>query len=81
VVFAFLLAIHLSAPLGTVLPDVGGSPTTRYIVASSDHHRGAAAGALLGWLLYRIVRAIGLGFLTGCSALLSAWHAAYLLLS
>ena len=63
-VFAFLLAIHLSAPLGTVLPDVGGSPTTRYIVAFVLIIIVVLlAGALLGWLLYRIVRAIGLGFL------------------
>ena len=63
-VLAFLLAIHLSISLGAILPDFGGSPTARYVVAFALIVIVVLlAGALLGWLLYRLVRAIGLGFL------------------
>lgn len=63
-VFAFLLAIHLSHPLGAMLPDVAGSPSVRYIVAFVLIMLAVLlVGALLGWLLYRLVKAIGLGFL------------------
>jgi membrane protein required for colicin V production len=63
-VFAFLLAVHLSAPLGTMLPDVGGSPNAHYIAAFVLIIIVVLlVGALLGWLLYRLLRAIGLGFL------------------
>jgi membrane protein required for colicin V production len=63
-VFAVLLAIHLSTPLGAMLPDFGGAPTARYVAAFALIVIGVLlVGALLGWLLYRLVRAIGLGFL------------------
>jgi membrane protein required for colicin V production len=63
-VFAFLLALRLSAPLGTMLPDIGGSPSARYTVAFVLIIIAVLlAGALLGWFLYRLVRAVGLGFL------------------
>src|SRR5437773_333594 len=63
-VFAFLLAMHLSARLGTMLPDIGGSPSARHVVAFVLIIIAVLlAGALLGWFLYRLVRAIGLGFL------------------
>ena len=63
-VFAFLLAIHLSTPFGAMLPDFGDSPTARYVVAFALIVIVVLLiGALLGWMLYRLVRAIGLGFL------------------
>ena len=63
-VFAFLLAIHLSPSLGAMLPEFGDSPTTRYVAAFALIVIVVLlVGALLGWMLYRLVRAIGLGFL------------------
>ena len=63
-VFAFLLAVHLSTTLGAILPDVAGSPSARYAVAFALIIIAVLmVGALVGWSLYRIVRAIGLGFL------------------
>jgi membrane protein required for colicin V production len=63
-VFAFLLAVHLSTPFGAMLPDFGASPAARYVVAFAVIVIVVLlVGALLGWLLYRLVRAIGLGFL------------------
>ncbi len=63
-VFGFALAIQLSVPLGAMLPEFGGSPTTRYVAAFALIVIVVLlVGVLLGWLLYRLVRAIGLGFL------------------
>jgi membrane protein required for colicin V production len=62
-VFAFLLAIHLSTPLAAMLPEFGGSANARYIAAFALIVIAVLlVGALLGWMLYRLVRAIGLGF-------------------
>ena len=63
-VFAFILAIQLAAPVGAVLPDFGETPATRYIFAFALIAIAVLiVGALLGWSLFRLVRAIGLGFL------------------
>jgi membrane protein required for colicin V production len=63
-VVAFVLAIQLSTPLGAMLPEFGESPTARYLTAFALIVIVVLlVGALLGWLLYRLVRAIGLGFL------------------
>ncbi len=63
-VVAFLLAIQLSTPLSAMLPEFGDSPTARYLTAFALIVIVVLlVGALLGWLLYRLVRAIGLGFL------------------
>jgi len=63
-VFAFMLAIHLSTPLGNMLPEFGGSPAARYVAAFAVIVIAVLiVGAIVGWLLYRLVRAIGLGFL------------------
>jgi membrane protein required for colicin V production len=63
-VFAVLLAVNLSIPLGAMLPDFGASPAVRYVVAFAVIVIVVLLiGALLGWSLYRLVRAIGLGFL------------------
>jgi membrane protein required for colicin V production len=56
--------MHLSAPLGTMLPDIGGSLSARHVVAFVLIIVAVLlVGALLGWFLHRLVRAIGLGFL------------------
>lgn len=63
-VFAVILAIQLSVPIGGMLPDFGETPATRYIVAFALIAIAVLiVGALLGWSLFRLVRAIGLGFL------------------
>lgn len=63
-VVAVLAAIHLSTPIGRLLPEFGGSPAGRYIFAFALIVVAVLiVGALVGWLLSRLVRAIGLGFL------------------
>ena len=63
-VFAIILAIQLAVPIGSMLPDFGETPATRYIVAFALIAIVVLiVGALLGWMLFRLVRAIGLGFL------------------
>ena len=63
-VFAVILAIHMSPVLGPYLPDMGESPTARYLLAFAIVVvLVLIAGALLGWALYRLARAVGLGFL------------------
>jgi membrane protein required for colicin V production len=63
-VVAALAAIHFSAPAGRLLPEFGGSPATRYIVAFALIAIAVLiVGAVVGWVLSRLVRAIGLGFL------------------
>ena len=61
-VVAALAAIHFSEPLGAVLPDFGGAPATRYVAAFALIAIAVLiAGAVTGWLLWRLVRVIGLG--------------------
>jgi membrane protein required for colicin V production len=63
-VFAVILAIHLSPVLGVYFPELGGSPTARYLIAFTIVVIVVLmAGALLGWMLHRLARAVGLGFL------------------
>ena len=63
-VFAIIFAIQLAVPIGGRLPDFGETPATRYIVAFALIAIVVLiVGAFLGWLLFRLVRAIGLGFL------------------
>lgn len=63
-VFAIILAIHMSPVVGRYLPEIGGSPTARYLLAFAIIVVVVLiAGALLGWALYRLARAVGLGFL------------------
>lgn len=63
-VIAALAAIHFSAPVGMMLPDFGGSPAARYVTAFALIAIAVLiVGALAGWVLSRLVRAIGLGFL------------------
>jgi membrane protein required for colicin V production len=63
-IVAALAAIHFSARLGTMLPEFGGSPSVRYITAFALIAIAVLlVGALVGWVLWRLVGAIGLGFL------------------
>jgi len=61
---AVLLAIQLSPAVGTMLPEMGGAASVRYVAAFALIVIAVLiVGALLGWMLYRLVRAVGLGFL------------------
>ncbi|TMH02396.1 MAG: CvpA family protein [Betaproteobacteria bacterium] len=63
-VAAVVLAIHYSSSIAEMLPEFGGSPTARYIAAFALILVGILVlGTLIGWLLARMIRAIGLGFL------------------
>jgi membrane protein required for colicin V production len=63
-VVAILGAIRFSGPVGGMLPDIGATPATRYVVAFALILVVVLiVGALVGYLLSRLVRAIGLGFL------------------
>ena len=63
-VAAVVLAIHYSSSIGDMLPEFGGTPTARYIAAFALILVGILIlGTLIGWLLTRMIRAIGLGFL------------------
>ncbi len=63
-VVAILGAIRFSGPVGGMLPNFGATPATRYVVAFALILVVVLiAGALIGYLLSRLVRAIGLGFL------------------
>ena len=63
-VVAAIAAIHFSAPVGMMLPEFGATPAARYITAFALIAIAVLiVGALIGWVLFRLVRAIGLGFL------------------
>jgi membrane protein required for colicin V production len=57
-------ALRYSEIVGGMLPDFGETPATRYVAAFALILVGVLiVGALLGFLLSRLVRAVGLGFL------------------
>jgi membrane protein required for colicin V production len=59
---AALAGIHLSRAVGAMLPEIGGTPAARYLVAFALIAIAVLiVGALLGLLLSRLVRAVGLG--------------------
>jgi membrane protein required for colicin V production len=63
-VVGVLAAIRFSPLVGTILPDVGESPAVRYVVAFAIILVLALiVGALIGFLVSRLARAAGLGFL------------------
>lgn len=63
-VVGVLAAIHFSPLIGTMLPDFGESPAMRYVVAFAIILVVVLIiGALVGFFISRIVRAVGLGFL------------------
>ena len=62
-VVAAIAAIHLSAPLAAVLPEFGEGAASRHVAALALVALGVLiVGALVGWLLSRLVHTIGLGF-------------------
>ncbi|HXX85287.1 MAG TPA: CvpA family protein [Casimicrobiaceae bacterium] len=63
-IVAAVAAIHFSEPVGAALPEFGGGPAARYAAAFALIAIAVlVVGAVVGWLLSRLVRAIGLGFL------------------
>jgi membrane protein required for colicin V production len=63
-VIAVLGAIRFSESVGGLLPDFGEAPATRYVLAFALILVGVLiVGALLGFILSRLVRAVGLGLL------------------
>ena len=63
-VFAALAAVRFSEDAGRMLPDIGESPATRYVVAFAlILVAGLILGAILGYVMSRLVQAVGLGFL------------------
>lgn len=63
-VLAVVGAIRFSEVVGGMLPDLGETPATRYIVAFAlILVLVLIVGALIGFLLSRLVRAVGLGLL------------------
>jgi membrane protein required for colicin V production len=63
-VVAALAAIHFSSPLARLLPEFSANPEVRYIAAFALIAIVVLIiGALVGFALARLVRAIGLGFL------------------
>ena len=62
-VAAVLVAIHFSPSVANMLPLLSDNPVTRYLAAFALIFIVVALiGALLGWMLSRAIRAIGLGF-------------------
>lgn len=62
-VAAILAAIHLSPSVANMLPVLSDNPVTRYLAAFALIFIVVVlVGGLLGWLLSRAIRAIGLGF-------------------
>ena len=62
-VAAVLAAIQFSPSVADMLPVLSDNPTTRYLAAFALIFLVVAlVGALLGWVLSRAIRAIGLGF-------------------
>src|SRR5262249_28622010 len=63
-VFGILAALRFSDAFGAMLPSFGEAPATRYVVAFVIILLAVLlVGALVGFVLSRAVRAIGLGFL------------------
>jgi len=63
-VVGIVVALRYSDAFGSMLPNFGEAPATRYVVAFVLILLGVlVVGALIGLLLSRAVRAIGLGFL------------------
>jgi membrane protein required for colicin V production len=63
-VLGLLAALDFSGGFGAMLPDFGETPTTRYVVAFVLILLVVLiAGALIGFVISRLLQAIGLGFL------------------
>jgi membrane protein required for colicin V production len=62
-VVAVIAAVRFSGSLGPLLPDFGESPATRFILAFAIILVAILLlGAVVGWALARLIRAVGLGF-------------------
>lgn len=63
-VLGVVAAVRFSEVIGAMLPDFGETPATRYVAAFALILVGVLiVGALAGFVLSRLVRAVGLGFL------------------
>ena len=63
-IIGVVAALRYSELVGGMLPDFGETPATRYVAAFALILVGVLiVGALLGFLLSRLVQAVGLGFL------------------
>jgi membrane protein required for colicin V production len=62
-VIGFFAAVAFSPLVGAMLPELGGSPVVRYLVAFVAILIGALVlGALVAWPLASVIRKAGLGF-------------------
>ena len=62
-VVGFIAAIAFSPLLGAMLPDFGGNPVVRYLIAFVAIMLAALLlGALIAWPLASVIRKAGLGF-------------------
>jgi membrane protein required for colicin V production len=62
-VLGFIAAVALTPALGGMLPEIGGNPVLRYLVAFVLIFIGCLVlGALIAWPLATIIRKAGLGF-------------------
>jgi membrane protein required for colicin V production len=63
-ILGFLLALRFSEHLGAMLPDLAGTPAARYVEAFVLIILAAlVVGAIAGFVLAKLLRAVGLGFL------------------
>ena len=63
-VVGILAALHFSSPVGGLLPDFGETPALRYVVAFVFILVVVLiVGALVGYVLSRLLQLVGLGFL------------------
>jgi membrane protein required for colicin V production len=63
-VVGLLAAVRLASPVGGMLPDFGGTPAIRYVVAFIVILVAALiVGALIGYVLSRLLELAGLGFI------------------
>lgn len=63
-IVAFVAAIRFSTPVAELLPDFGAGSVGRHVAAMALIAIAILVlGAILGWALSRLIRAVGLGFL------------------
>lgn len=63
-VLGLIAALQFSGALAAMLPDLGGGPAARYVEAFVLIMLGVLiVGAIVGFVLSRLLRAVGLGFL------------------
>jgi membrane protein required for colicin V production len=63
-IIAFVAGLRYSDQVAPLLPDFGGSPPARHLAAFALIVLAILiVGAIFGWMLSKLVRAVGLGFL------------------